>query len=155
MNITAKDLANSGMTAEQIESVVARLTPKMQLVELTEEEIRLQGRDYNPRAWDEIIDRYSKQTTFYKRINSPLQYDEFFAVYTTNAGINIFNTVSYSSMLTSRGMVEVSIDEEGYVRTNEVYGGNGTYGRIDKTNPASYKYMAQMSMRGFIYTSVL
>lgn len=157
MNYTAESFANSGLTQEQINRMVTVMTPKMQVTKLTEDEIRLQGRDYNAQEWDRIIDRMmTYNPTFYRRINSPNEYQEFFAVYVTSEGIKFFNTVSYSGAITSTGLVEVAIDEDGYVRTNEIYGGDGKYGRLDKSCKKSRKWAAERSQRlNIVFTSVI
>lgn len=129
--------------------------PKAYVQTLTEEQIRIQGRDYNPALWDRIIDRFASYANvkFYKiPSNSLYLYDRFYAVFTADNGINVLRAVSYSSCLNNVGYVQVSIDMDGGLRTYG-FGENGNQ-RADKTNPKNLAIFAQRSRdMGHIYTT--
>ena len=78
---------------------------------LTATEIRNdESRDYNPREWDKVIDRFLayRDAEFFKIPNG---YDRFYAVYTLSDGMRVMNSLGYSSSLTSGGFAEAFIFE--------------------------------------------
>lgn len=139
---------------------------KLQLEPLTEAQIRQMGRDYNPSVWDREIDRYAKydDVEFYvAKADDCFEYNRYYVVYTTREGIRFFNSVSYSSGLTSRGFVQVYIptltispEFEAYgVYTTEFTDAKGNRGRLDNVE-ANRPYMARMSSKwGDVFTNVL
>lgn len=82
---------------------------------MTAEEIRNdKARDYNPREWDKVIDRFItyRETEFFKLPEgNGYGYDRFYAVYTLSDGMRVMNSVGYSSSLSSGGFAEAFIFE--------------------------------------------
>lgn len=149
-----------------METLLLEKQPKaLQLEPLTEAQIREMGRDYNPSAWDKEIDRYSKfeNVEFYvAKADKCYEYERYYAVYTTDEGIRFFNSVSYSSSITSNGFVKVYIakanspmfDMDG-VYTTEFRDKDGNKGRLE--NVASNRgWMAETSKKcGYVFSSIL
>jgi hypothetical protein len=82
---------------------------------MTPEAIRHdEARDYNPREWDKVIDRYLayNNAQFFKiNRDDVFSYDRFYVVYTLDNGMKVMNSVSYSSSLTNGGFLEAFIFE--------------------------------------------
>lgn len=139
---------------------------KLQLEPITEAQIREMGRDYNPAIWDKTIDRFKacKDVEFYVAPKDDCySYDRYYAVYTTDEGIRFFNSVSYSSSITSNGFVRVYIPNfqcgygyEAYgVYTTDFMDAKGNRGRLDNVD-ANRRYMAELSSKfGDVFTSIL
>lgn len=112
------------LSQETIEAHIYDYAPIMQLIPLTTDEIREQGRDYNPQVWDKNIDSLltlsSGKVEWYKRDKneSPNGYDEYLAVFTNSIGVRVINRVSYSACMNSTPWVEVSIDEDNVLHYN-------------------------------------
>jgi hypothetical protein len=74
---------------------------------ITADELRYsEGREYNPSAWDKEINSYLKyeNVVFYiVERGDGYGYERYFAEYTIPSGIRFFNSVSYSSTITSGG----------------------------------------------------
>ena len=111
-----KALKGIGWTDDEISRYRAENGRICQLIPLTEDEIRAQGRDYNPSEWDRTVDRYKKyvDAKFYKRDrnDSPNEYDEYFVVFTNPSGIKSLQKVSYSACLNNSPWVQVTITED-------------------------------------------
>lgn len=137
---------------ETIEQHIRNYAPIMKLIPLTTDEIREQGRDYNPREWDRVIDRmlnYSGIKWFKRdRNESPNGYDEYFATFRNSSGIKVINHVSYSACLTNTPWVEVAIDEDNILH----YSGRSLR---YKRNDEARNYLAEQSKAyGRIYTTI-
>ncbi len=104
------------MSEEKINAFIKDYAPIAQLIPLTTDEIREQGRDYNPHEWDKNIDRLLKYSDikFYKRdrSESPYEYDEYFAVFSNINGVKTLHRVAYSACMNATPWVEISIDED-------------------------------------------
>ena len=148
--ITADLLNQLGMSEEQIAQHFNNNALICTLIPLAVDEIREQGRAYNPSEWDRIIDRYSalRGCAFYKRdrATSPFEYDEYFAVYYTSDGLRLFKSVGYGSSLTNAPFVEVAFDGLNlhYVRRNK---------RYEKTNDNRAFLAKSSEVFGNIYTT--
>lgn len=69
-------------------------------------------REYNPRLWEETVDRYMKYSNveFYLLDRDEHKsYDEFFVIYTLPSGLRLMGSLSYSSSLTSAGFYELNV----------------------------------------------
>lgn len=125
----------------------------MQLIPLTTDEIREQGRSYNPSEWDRNIDRmllrYSDIKWYKRDMNeSPHNYEEYYAIFTNSIGIKVINRVSYSASMNSTLWVEVAIDEDNVLHYNH------RSIRFKRNNEAS-KYLAEQTAKyGRIYTTI-
>lgn len=110
------------LSQETIEAHIYDYSPIAKLIPLTTDEIREQGRDYNPSEWDRNIDRMLKYSNikWYKRDmnESPHSYEEYYAVFTNSTGIRVLNTVSYSACINATPWVEVAIDEDNVLHYN-------------------------------------
>ncbi len=146
-------LKGMNVSQEAIDAHIYASTPIMKLIPLTTDEIREQGRDYNPREWDKNIDRLLTLTSgdvkWYKRDRdeSPNGYDEYFSIFSNSSGVKVIHRVSYSASMTNTPWVEVAIDEDNilhyhrrsvrYKRTDEARDHlaeqSRTYGRIYTT----------------------
>jgi predicted dehydrogenase len=84
---------------------------KLEVIIISEQDIRADNREYNPYEWDRTIDRFASksQVTFYKRVNSPNSYKEYYAKYETEEGLRFFKEVSYSSTMTSNGFSKIEL----------------------------------------------
>lgn len=129
--------------------------PLAYMTEITSEQIRSMGRDYNPSEWDKTIDRYLRYSDvkFYVVANDEVYgYERYFVTYTTDEGIKFLKSVSYGGMLSSTGLVEIWFDPFGGVRTVG-FGPDGK-GRADKSSEKNREHFAKMSREfGTIYTS--
>ena len=144
-----------GMNASQeaIDAHIYDSTPIMKLIPLTTDEIREQGRDYNPQVWDKNIDSLLTLTrgeiVWYKRdrSESPNAYDEYLAVFTNGIGARVLNRVCYSASMNNTPWVEVAIDEDNilhYHRRSIRY----------KRNEEAAEFIAEQSRTyGRIYTT--
>jgi hypothetical protein len=96
----------------------------MKATKLTKEQMIADSkREYNPTEWESVVNRYSNYTncTFYKiPSNDVYSYDRFFASYTTNEGLNLFNSVAYSSSMTNGGFYEANILDGFAIENGEV-----------------------------------
>jgi hypothetical protein len=74
---------------------------------LTIEQIRnCKGREYNPRVWDNNIDRMAKYTDvvfYHVPRGDGYEYDRYFVEYTLPDGLRLFTSFGYSSTMTSGG----------------------------------------------------
>jgi len=141
------------LSQETIDQHIHDYAPIMQLIPLTTDEIREQGRSYNPSEWDKNIDRLLTRTSgkveWYKRDKneSPHSYDEYFSVFTNGIGIKVIHRVSYSASMNSTPWVEVAIDEDNvlhYHRRSVRY----------KRNDEATEHLAEQSKTyGRIYTT--
>jgi hypothetical protein len=144
-------LKGMNVSQDAIDAHIYDSTPIMKLIPLTTDEIREQGRDYNPREWDKNIDSLLKYSDikFYKRDRneSPKQYDEYFAVFTNRLGVRKLQSVSYSASLNNTPWVEVDIDEDNilhYIRRSIRF----------KRNDTAMDYLVEQSRTyGRIYTT--
>lgn len=107
--------------------------------EITEEQIRKDGREYNAREWDKIIDRVSKYEGCKFYVAKPQRgydYVRYFAVYKIEEGIIFFNSVSYSACLSNGGFCRINIRENGIVERILLKDIHNNYGRCgnDKAN---------------------
>lgn len=69
-------------------------------------------REYNPRVWEQTVDRYMKyENVEFYLLDKHNSYDEFFVIYTLPSGLRLMNTVSYSSCLSSNGFLELDVIE--------------------------------------------
>lgn len=77
---------------------------------ISEDQIRNENREYNPREWDKVIDRYSKYSPIFYKVSPQGGYDytRCFAEYKSD-GINFFKSVCYSSSLSSGGFSKIVI----------------------------------------------
>lgn len=87
----------------------------MKATKLTAEQLRIDnGREYNPRVWEENIERYTSKYSdvqFFKvDKGNGYDYDRYFVSYTLPEGLRFFNTFGYSASLTSGGYQEVLIN---------------------------------------------
>ena len=113
----------------------------LNVVELTSEEIRSENREYNPREWDNVINRYLKYSDvkFYKaEPQRGYAYARYYAVYTIEEGITLMNDVSYSSSLSNGGFAQVIIvaGTQIFRKLLRDVNGNYGYGGTDKANRA-------------------
>lgn len=141
------------LSQETIEQHIHDYAPIMQLIPLTTDEIREQGRDYNPSEWDKNIDRLLTLTrgeiVWYKRDKneSPHSYDEYLAVFTNGIGARVLNRVCYSASITNTPWVEVAIDEDNILHYNR-------RSVRFKRNEEAAEYIAEQSRTyGRIYTT--
>ena len=141
---------------------------------MTADEIRKdKAREYNPREWDKVIDRFQsyRDTEFFKIQKVDVYgYDRFYAVYTLSDGMRFMNSVGYSSSLTNGGFAEAFIFEfdEDFkfydngrveISTRKVTfrddDGTERLGMISGT-PQGLEYMTRMSVNlGAIWTKEL
>jgi hypothetical protein len=140
------------LSQEVIEQHIYDYAPIMKLIPLTTDEIREQGRDYNPREWDRVIDRmlnYNGIKWFKRdRNESSNGYDEYFAVFSNSAGVKVINHVSYSASMTNTPWVEVAIDEDNILHYNR-------RSIRFKRNDEARDYLAEQSKTsGRIYTTI-
>lgn len=141
------------LSQETIEAHIYDYAPIAQLIPLTTDEIREQGRDYNPSEWDKKIDSLLTLTSgnvkWYKRDKdeSPHSYDEYFAVFSNSSGIKTIHRVCYSASITNTPWVEVAIDEDNVLHYNR----RSIRFKRDK---AAAEYIAEQSRTyGRIYTT--
>lgn len=144
-------LKGMNVSQDAIDAHIYDSTPIMKLIPLTTDEIREQGRDYNPREWDKNIDSLLKYSDikFYKRDRneSPKQYDEYFAVFTNRLGVRKLQSVSYSASLNNTPWVEVAIDEDNILHYNR-------RSIRFKRNEEAMEYLVEQSRTyGRIYTT--
>lgn len=127
----------------------------LSIEELTIDQIRKEGRGYNPAEWDKIINRFSSYNNvkFYvARAQRGYSYDRFYATYTIPEGINIMNEVSYSSCIHNGGFCLVYIIA-GILYTKLLSDTNGNLGYCENTKE-NRKVMAKNSqVHGVIYSS--
>jgi hypothetical protein len=131
-------------------------------------------REYNPRVWEETVDRYLKydKVEFYLLDRDKHKsYDEFFVIYTLPSGLRLMGSLSYSSSLTSAGFYELNLlDHDMDALIEDVLAGKPVdmkdylfetdrvllQSRTDvtyKTTPEARDYMTEGSTRfGFIFT---
>lgn len=87
----------------------------MKAQRLTIEQVKNDSiREYNPTEWNKVVDRHLKHLNveFFKVAKDDIfQYDRFFVKYTLLTGLTLFNSLSYSSMLSDSGFQEVFINE--------------------------------------------
>lgn len=130
----------------------------MTVQEITEEQIRAMNREYNASAWDGIIDRYKKYTGikfYHAKKQGGYEYDRYYGVYTIPEGITFFNSISYSSGLSSRGFCRVTIDPKGVVRKFLIKDREGNEGYCNN-DVANRKILAGNSQKfGAIFTNNL
>jgi hypothetical protein len=90
----------------------------MKATKITAEQLRNDdGREYNPKVWEERIQSYSKynDVQFYKvEKGNGYDYSRYFVVYTLPSGLRILNSFSYSLSLTSGGFQEAIITDASY-----------------------------------------
>ena len=138
---------------------------------LTVEQMRAdERREYNPREWDKMIDRYLKykDVEFIKLPQGDgYGYDRHYAIYTLPSGMRVVNAASYSSSLTSGGFAEAFVfeydenfnryeDNRVDISTRKVTtvddNGNKVECMINNTDEAR-EYMTRMSVKlGAIWT---
>jgi hypothetical protein len=98
------------------------MTKLFTAIEMTAQEIKTsEGREYNAREWNRIIDRLSKYENvrfFQVAPGNGYSYYRYFASYTVPEGLNFFGSVSYSSCLSSNGFSLIMIEPTG--NPNEV-----------------------------------
>jgi hypothetical protein len=142
------------LSQETIDAHIHDYSPIAQLIPLTTDEIREQGRDYNPREWDKRIDSLLTLTDgnvkWYKRDRneSPNGYDEYFSVFSNSTGIRVIHRVSYSASMTNTPWVEVAIDEDNILHYNR-------RSIRFKRNDTARDYLAEQSRTyGRIYTTI-
>lgn len=86
----------------------------MKATQLTAEQLRNdEGREYNPRVWEERIESYSKYSDveFFKvNKGNGYEYNRYFVKYTLPDGLRLLNTFGYSSSLTNGGFQEALIN---------------------------------------------
>ena len=139
------------LSQETIEQHIHDYAPIAQLIPLTTDEIREQGRDYNPSEWDKNIDLFLKYSNikWYKRdkSESPHSYDEYYVVFTSNYGVRKLRRVSYSMVMSNTPWVEVAIDEGNVLHYNR-------RSIRFKRNDEATEYLAEQSAKyGRIYTT--
>jgi hypothetical protein len=142
------------LSQETIDAHIHDYAPIMKLIPLTTDEIREQGRDYNPREWDKNIDRLltiaSGDVKWYKRDRNESSngYDEYFSVFSNSTGVRVIHRVSYSASMTNTPWVEVAIDEDNILHYNR-------RSIRFKRNDTARDYLAEQSRTyGRIYTTI-
>lgn len=125
------------------------------LKEITETELRLMNREYNPKAWDETVSRFAKHKDikFYLvPVQGGFSYERYLAVYTIPEGITLVNEVSYSSCLSNSGFCRVHfIGDKMYSQLLKDLQGNYGHCTNDKENR---RIMAgNSSKHGVIYSN--
>ena len=88
----------------------------LKAIRLTAEQIKAdEGRDYNPQVWVEEVDRmtsrYSDVEFFKVLADDCYPYNRYYVKYRLDDGLLLFRSFGYSSVITSRGFVEVLIGE--------------------------------------------
>lgn len=82
-------------------------------IKLSNEQVKNDSiREYNPREWDKVVERYSNYSNveFFKvEKNDVYGYDRFFVKYETSDGMIYFKSLSYSSSLTNGGFQAICI----------------------------------------------
>lgn len=82
-------------------------------IKLSNEQVKNDSiREYNPREWDKVVNRYSQfsNVEFFKvEKNDVYGYDRFFVKYELTDGMIYFNSLSYSSSLTNGGFQTICI----------------------------------------------
>jgi hypothetical protein len=82
-------------------------------IKLSNEQVKNDSiREYNPREWNKVVERYSNYSNveFFKvEKNDVFQYDRFFVKYELTDGMIFFNSLSYSSSLSSGGFQTICI----------------------------------------------
>lgn len=140
----------------KIVDVVESVKKVLDVIEMTEAQIRKDGREYNPSAWDATISRFAKYPAckFYKaKKDAAYAYERYFATYRTPEGIIFFNGVSYSSALTSNGFCRITIAPDGSVYRHLLRDAQGKEGRGANDAP-NRKIMAGNSQKfGAIFSN--
>ena len=93
-------------TTEKIKTMATRMTAEQVKADA--------NREYNPQAWEEAVNRYSKYTDveFYKvEEGNGYEYSRFYVVYTLPEGLRLLGTLSYSSSMTNGGFYMAYIRE--------------------------------------------
>lgn len=128
----------------------------LNVIEISEEQIRKDGREYNPSVWDQIIDRKIKLKGckfYYAEPQRGYEYGRYFATYEIEEGIILFNSVSYSSGLSSNGFCRITISPDGVVYRVLLKDKAGNIGRCENDIP-NRKIMAGNSKKyGVIYSN--
>lgn len=130
--------------------------PILQLTELTEQEIRNENREYNAAEWDKVINRamQMKDCKFYKATpQRGYGYTRYFAVYEIPEGIRLFQSISYSSSLTSNGFVEIEISDTGEASSRLVKFPDGLTGRVKNNNWGRHFMAVRTQTEGRIYSN--
>ena len=82
-------------------------------IKLSSEQVKNDSiREYNPREWDKVVNRYSQfsNVEFFKvEKNNLYGYDRFFVKYELTDGMIYFNSLCYSSSLTNGGFQAICI----------------------------------------------
>lgn len=86
--------------------------------EITQDQIRKEGREYNAYEWDKIIDRFYKYKGCKFYIATPqngYDYERYFAIYEIPEGLILFHQISYHSSLSNNGFCRIVINADGIV----------------------------------------
>lgn len=140
----------------------------------TDEILNGSGKDYNPSEWVRIVNRFAsyENCKFYLiPANEVYIYDRYYASYTTNEGLNLFSSVSYSSSLTNGGFYVCNIlegftiengeilkieDNEVFISISKMLGRNTETGNYDSfviaNTKDAHKMMKEKSKQGLIFT---
>ena len=101
------------------------MKPILNIQEISQDEIRQMNREYNPRVWDETIDRYAKYKGvrfFVAPKQNGYEYERYYAVYTIPEGIMLLKSVGYSSCLSNAGFSVVLILDGKLYQNQELRG---------------------------------
>ena len=130
----------------------------MKISELTTEQLLNDSRrEYNPQAWEKMVNSYLKYegTKFYiqRKEESVYNYDKHYAVYTIPEGIRFLSEIGYSGCLHSGGFAQAIITESGEVVLREFRTPDGKTGRI-VNNKQGRQTMAKFTKElGMIFTN--
>lgn len=130
----------------------------MKISELTTEQILNDSRrEYNPQAWEKMVNSYLKyeNTKFYiqRKEDSVHDYDKHYAVYTIPEGIRFLAEIGYSGCLHNGGFAQAIITESGDVILREFRTPDGKTGRI-VNNKQGRQTMAKFTKDfGMIFTN--
>jgi hypothetical protein len=121
-----------------------------QAIEITKDEaINHSRKEYNPREWKRIVERFSERfddAKFYDLGMGNYNQDEVGVVYITN-GVRYFMTLSYSSCLSSYdGVGQINLYDDG-VSMTKFRDDNGNVGYLPSRNPVTANFLRVMTSR--------